>query len=146
MEIKADANLHPYPGLEAAVASELDAAGMTESTVITSFYIENLVRFRAVARPRNLIWLVKNLVFAHIGGIEQALNIAKANGIEEIALHQSMVSPEAATAAAAADIRLGAFAVNDQAAIRRMLDLGITVFTSDHPDLALKMRDQIRGR
>ncbi|MBT3359732.1 MAG: hypothetical protein HN403_08905 [Rhodospirillales bacterium] len=146
IEIKADANLRPYPGLEAAVAAEIDPLGMMERTVITSFFIDTLVRFRAVARPQNMIWLVKKLVFAQIGGMGTVLKIAKIKEIEEIALHQSVVGPEEAQAARAAGVRLGAFAVNDEAAIRRMLDLGVTVFTSDRPDIAIGMRDHIQGR
>ncbi|NQU69960.1 MAG: hypothetical protein HQ514_05390, partial [Rhodospirillales bacterium] len=119
VEIKADANLHPYPGLEASVASQIDALGMMERTVITSFFIDTLVRFRAVSRPRNLIWLVKKLVFAQIGGMESVLEIAKSKGIEEIALHQSVAGLDEAKAARAAGVRLGAFAVNDETAIHR---------------------------
>ena len=146
IELKADADLRPYPGLETAVAAEIDALGMMERTVITSFFIDALVRFRAVARPQNFIWLVKKLVFAQTGGMETALKIAEMKEIEEIALHHSVTGPEEAQAARAAGVRLGAFAVNDEAAIHRMLDLGVTVFTSDRPDIALKIRDQIQGR
>ena len=143
IELKADADLQPYPGLEAALAAEIDALGMMERTVVTSFFIDTLVRFRSVARPLNLIWLVKKLVFSQIGGMAPVLEIAKAKNIEEIALHQSVAGPENGAVARAAGIRLGAFAVNDEAAIRRMLNLGVTVFTSDRPDIALKMRDQL---
>lgn len=145
VELKADADLCPYPNLEAAVTSELDALGMMKRTVITSFYVDTLLRLRALAQPRNLIWLVKKLLFAQVGGIETVLKIARLKGIEEIALHQSVAGPEEARAARAAGIRLGAFAVNDEAAMHRMFDLGVTAFTSDRPDMALKMRDQIQS-
>lgn len=64
--------------------------------------------------------------------------------IDEIALHESVVEQDALREAGQRGIRLGAFAVNDEAAIRKMLDLEVSTFTTDRPDLALKLRDPHR--
>jgi len=43
----------------------------------------------------------------------------------------------------AAGVRIGAYAVNDEADIRAMLALGVSAFTSDRPTLALKIRGEL---
>jgi len=144
IEIKADVNLVPYRGLEDKVARKIEVNNILHRTVITSFFINTLERFCAVATPHNMIWLVKATVFQQIGGIDSILSIAKKKGIAEIALHESVVDQPAVREAGKRGIRLGAFAVNDEPAIRRMLDLGVSTFTTDRPDLALKIRGQLR--
>lgn len=146
IEIKADADFNRYPGVEAKLASEIEASGMIERTVVTSFYIDALVCFREIAKPHNLIWLVKKSVYAQIGGLQPVLEIVKSRNIKEIALHQLLIGPREVAAAMASGIRLGAYAVNDEDAICTMLKLGVTTFTSDRPDIALKLRENIQGQ
>jgi glycerophosphoryl diester phosphodiesterase len=45
-----------------------------------------------------------------------------------------------------AGLGIGGWAVNDEEAIARMLDLGVDVFTTDRPDLALRARESREGR
>jgi hypothetical protein len=39
---------------------------------------------------------------------------------------------------------LGAWAVHEEGPIRRMLRAGVTVFTTDRPTLALRLREEMR--
>jgi glycerophosphoryl diester phosphodiesterase len=47
-------------------------------------------------------------------------------------------------AARAAHVRLSAWTVNTEADLRRMLDLGVDLIMSDHPDLALRLAGRAR--
>ena len=145
IEIKADADFIPYPGLETQLAGEILARGLGARTVVTSFYVDTLARFRQMAEVRGMIWLIKKVVFHQIGGIASVLAVARSHGIGEIALHQSDLGAAEMTAAAEAGIRLGAFAVNDEVAMRKVLALGASAFTTNYPDLALEIRDQFGG-
>jgi glycerophosphoryl diester phosphodiesterase len=42
-------------------------------------------------------------------------------------------------AARASGLRLAAWTVNDEVALRRVLDLGVDIVISDRPDLALRL-------
>ncbi len=141
LEIKLNARLDPYPGIEAKVAAALQAAGMLERTLISAFSLDALARFRAAAEPgRETIWLINPVTLRHIGGIESALKLAAAFGVPEIAPRSPDLSAAMVAAAKAASVRIGAYAVNDAPTIERMLDLGLVAFTSDRPDLALAAR------
>lgn len=140
VEIKLNALQAPYPDIEARVAAALVSAGMLERTVVTAFQLDALARFRAAAEPgRGVIWLIAPPTLRHIGGIETAAALARGQGVEEIAPRAPDV--DAAMLARAEGVRLGAYAVNDRHAIRRMLDLGVVAFTTDRPDIALEERD-----
>jgi glycerophosphoryl diester phosphodiesterase len=41
-------------------------------------------------------------------------------------------------------LKLGAYAVNDEASIRHSFAVGVSVFTTNRPDLALKIRSEYR--
>ncbi len=141
LEIKLNAKAAPYPGIEQAVADALAAAGMLERTVVSAFSLDTLDRFRAVATPgRGVIWLINPMTLRHIGGIQGAIRLAKAAEVPELSPRSPDVDRAMLQAANAAGLRLGAYAVNDLATIRRMLDLGVAAFTSDRPDRALAER------
>ncbi len=143
IEIKAGVDLVPYPGLEKRLAGEIRARRLEQRIVVTSFNVATLTRFREAAQVRGMIWLVKKAVFLQIGGIDSVLTVARDHGIDEVALHQSDFGATEMAAASDAGIRLGAFAVNDEAAMRKVLGLGASAFTTNYPDLALNIRDRM---
>jgi glycerophosphoryl diester phosphodiesterase len=49
-------------------------------------------------------------------------------------------------AARAAKVRLSAWTVNTEPDLRRMLDLGVDLVMSDHPDLALRLAGRAPGK
>lgn len=140
LEIKPDADGRPYVGLEAAVGKALVDHDLLARTVVTSFLVEILEGFRAVQPSVPLIWLVNRIVFRHIGGIGPTIGLARGRGFAEIALHVDNLTAAAMKAADDAGIALGAYGAHDEAALRRMFDLGVSAMTSDRPDLALKVR------
>jgi glycerophosphoryl diester phosphodiesterase len=145
LEIKSAADGVPYPGLEAEIANALVQRKMLPRTLISAFNIDTLGRFRDIAAPRDFLWLVSPQTFRQIGGIGSVLAVAQRFGIPEIAPRIQVMNEGVVAAGKAAGIRVGAYAVNEEADIRAMLALGVSAFTSDRPTLALKLRDELSG-
>ena len=55
-------------------------------------------------------------------------------------LEHTLVDQAVTAAARAARLLLGAWTVNEEAAMRRMLALGVDVLTTDRPDVAGRLR------
>ena len=89
-----------------------------------------------------LIWLVDRSIVRQIGDLDGVLRIAARRGVREIALHESDLGEQECRLADAVGLALGAYAVNDAKSIQRMFDLGVTVFTTNRPDLALQERSE----
>ncbi|MGI9478399.1 MAG: glycerophosphodiester phosphodiesterase family protein [Hyphomicrobiaceae bacterium] len=142
LEIKADANRFRYPDLEAAIAAVLVQHELQHRTTVTSFWIDTLLSFHACLPAVPLIWLVDRSIVRQIGDLDGVLRIAARRGVREIALHESDLGEEECRLADAVGLVLGAYAVNDAMSIQRMFDLGVTVFTTNRPDLALQERSE----
>ena len=140
LEIKADANRFRYPGLETVVADAVTALGLQQRTTVTSFWIDTLLTFQACLPQVPLIWLVDRSIVRQIGDLEAVLRIAAGRGVTEVALHESDLGAEQIDLGRSIGLAVGAYAVNDAASIARMFDLGVTVFTTNRPDLALEER------
>ena len=143
LEIKPGVNYVAYPGFEQLVAAELDALGVLDRTIVTSFLLDILRRFEDAATAAGRIWLVNPLVMAAVGGLGTVLRLARDAGVGEIALHTSVVTTDAINACRSEAFRIGAYAAHDEATIKRMLDLGVSVFTTDDPVAALRVREQL---
>ena len=65
---------------------------------------------------------------------------AAAAGATDLGLDHTLVDEQLVAAAHAANLALGVWTVNDPEAIRRMLDLGVDIITSDRPDLAKRLQ------
>ena len=55
-----------------------------------------------------------------------------------------LIDARVIAAAATARVRLSAWTVNAESDLRRMLDLGVDLIMSDHPDLALRLAGRTR--
>ena len=143
LEIKPDVDGVPYPGLEAEIANVLVQREMLPRTLISAFNVDTLARFKDIAAAKDLLWLVSPQTFHQIGGIGSVLALAKRFEIPEIAPRIQVMNEGVVAAGKAAGVRIGAYAVNDEADIRAMLALGVSAFTSDRPTLALKLRGEL---
>ena len=142
MEVKSDPNHQPYPGLLPHALRLLDAAGMRARTVITSFLAPIVAD--AIQSPGLLghIWLVSPVVMDD-AGLEGVVAIAEAHAIGHLGIRANRLDARVLAHLHAAGLGVGAWAVNDPDSIRRMLDLGIEVFTTDIPTQALAIRAAI---
>ncbi len=140
LEIKADAERFRYPDLESQITEVLVQHAMHRRTTVTSFTIDTLLSFSDSLPDVPLIWLVDRSIVRQIGDLDAVLAIAAGRGVDEVALHQSDLGEEQIRLAHARGLAVGAYAVNDEVSIRRMFALECTVFTTNRPDLALKVR------
>lgn len=144
LEIKADADRFRYKMLEPHVAAALTEHNMQLRTTVTSFTIDTLLSFEQSLPNVPLIWLIDRSVVRQIGDLNAVLRIAVNHGVSEIALHASDINDKHIKIARTLGLKLGAYAVNDEASIRHSFAVGVSVFTTNRPDLALKIRSEYR--
>ncbi len=139
MEIKPDPQHRPYPGLLQAALTQLDAKGMRARTIITSFQADTAAAAAATPGLAGAIWLVSPLVQADIG-LDGIAAVADEMDIRRLGLRISHLDASMMAELRLRGLRVGAWAVNDAAAIKRAISLGVDVFTTDLPSLALELR------
>lgn len=139
MELKPDAGHVPYPGLLAAALAVLDAAGLRGRTVVTSFQADSVAEAVRAPGLAGAIWLVAPLVQDDIG-LGGVVAVARAMGCGAVGIRQNRLDAAVLARLRAGGLAVGAWAVNSEEAIRRMLGLGVDVFTTDMPTTALALR------
>lgn len=139
-EIKAAADGRPYPDFVPRVVAALAAGGRLETTIFSSFLLDTLDDIaRACDRPR--LWLVSPPVLMQLGaaGVTQ---IARARAIPEIGVNIDHADADLMAQVQAAGLEFGCWAAHSSAQIGKALDLGVKVFTTDRPTLAIALREQ----
>ncbi|WP_426955192.1 glycerophosphodiester phosphodiesterase family protein [Muricoccus radiodurans] len=139
LEIKADAERRLYPGIAPRVLAVLREAGMLERSVITSFQAPMITEVRAAGFTGRMVWLCALPVWHDIG-LKGAMGVCKGRKAEGLGLHHSILDASVLEAVRAEGLSPGAWGLKDREDIRRVLDLGVDVFTSDDPVAALEMR------
>lgn len=140
LEIKADAERRLYPGIAPRVLAVLEEAGMLEGAVITAFQAPMLTEVRRAGFTGTTIFLCALPTWADIG-VKGAIGVARGREAAGLGLHHSVLDAAVLAEVRAAGLSPGAWGLKDRADIRRVLDLGVDVFTSDDPVTALAMRD-----
>jgi glycerophosphoryl diester phosphodiesterase len=135
LEIKVDADRARYPGIEEKVLALVHARGLRDRTVIMAFQPETLERVRALDPTIRTSLLVGR---GSVDGVT-AVGRARAVGASDLGLDHRLIDPAVVVAARAAGLSLTAWTVNGEVDLRRVIDLGVTIVTSDRPDLALKL-------
>jgi len=139
MEVKYDTEHVPYPGLLTRALAVLDAAGMRGRTVVTSFQADTMAKAAATPGLAGAIWLVAPPVQDDIG-LDGIAAVAAAIGVRAVGLRQNRLDASGIANLRGRGLGVGAWAVNDEAAIRKVLALGVDVFTTDIPTRALALR------
>jgi glycerophosphoryl diester phosphodiesterase len=141
VEVKGPAAGARYDGLEALILAALARAGLQARATIMAFDPHVLARVRELAPRARTTLLVERASLARVGSRpEQVLDWAAAAGVTDLGLDYTLVDEGLVAAAHAANLALGVWTVNDAEAIRRMLDLGVDIITSDRPDLAKRLQ------
>jgi glycerophosphoryl diester phosphodiesterase len=139
MEVKADAAHRPYPGLLPQALAMLDAADMRGRTIATSFQADTAAEAARAGGLAGAIWLVAPLVQDDIG-LDGIAAVAARAGTRSVGIRQNRLDAETLAGLRRHGLSVGAWAVNDEDAIRRVLGLGVDVFTTDIPTRALELR------
>jgi glycerophosphoryl diester phosphodiesterase len=72
--------------------------------------------------------------------IDEDIHIAQERGFEALVLHHEGATPEKIRKIAATGIEVGAWVVNDQAIMKRLLDAGVTRIYTDRPRLLIELK------
>jgi glycerophosphoryl diester phosphodiesterase len=139
LEIKADGDGRPYPGVVAACLSVLDGLGMRGRTVAMSFQPATVAELAAAGGFRRTVLLLESRPWRGMGAAN-AIGLARACGAEEVGLHIGEFTPAAVAALRAAGFGVGAWGTNHEPSIRAGFELGLDAIATDDPPLALCLR------
>jgi glycerophosphoryl diester phosphodiesterase len=139
IEIKCGPDRVPYPGHAEKVTAALKDARMLERSVVTSFQLDTVLDAVTHDRPMRHVWLVVPQLQVDLG-LDRIIDTAKAARVPMLGLRQNMLDAEIVATVRKAGLGIGGWACNDAAAIARLLELQVDVFTTDRPDLAIEQR------
>jgi len=139
LEIKVDERGQRYPGIEEKVLAILDRHAMGPATVVMAFEVETWKRVRELRPTQRVGALYSGRTLSAMGSTAvREVEAAHRAGAAYVGLQYGLITPEIVALAARLGIALGAWTVNDAAAIDRIIGLGVPLVTSDRPDLVLK--------
>ena len=139
LEMKAGLGRTPYPDHAARIMAALTAGGILDRTVMTSFQLGTVAEVTRYGSPMRHVWLVTPETQTDIG-LAAVIDLARSNGVPMLGLRSNVLDAPMVAQIRQAGLGIGGWACNDAAAIARMFDLGVDVFTTDRPDLALDIR------
>lgn len=139
IEIKPGPGRVPYQGLPRRVMDTLRDQRMLERSVITSFQLGTVHEAASFAMPRTHAWLVTPDLQTDLG-LHGVCAAAQARGVPMLGLRSNKLDAQAVAVVRSAGLEIGGWACNDTATIQRMFDLNVAGFTTDRPDLALRLR------
>ena len=140
LEIKVDAGRKPYPGIEEKALALVNARGLRERVIVMAFEAPTLVRVRALdATIRMALLVSKTRVSRERATAADLVRWARDVGATHLGVEYPAVDVALVTAARGAGLGVAAWTVNEEADIRRLVDLGVDVVISDRPDLALTL-------
>jgi glycerophosphoryl diester phosphodiesterase len=141
IEIKSDVARQPYPGIVPRTLALLDAAGQRGRSWIIGFDADTMAEAQAAGGLAGVAWLLELPVLRDIG-VEGAIAVASSRGFPEIGMHERALDAALLARFRAAGLGVGVWGANHEASINRMLGLGVDVFATDDPPLAIGLRDR----
>jgi glycerophosphoryl diester phosphodiesterase len=140
LEIKVDADRQPYPGIEAKVLGLVRGRGLADRTVVMAFEPETIRRIRALDPSIRAALLVgRGRVEREGVPAREAVRWAKNAGATDLGIDYRILDASVLESARAAGLVVGAWTVNEESDLRAVIASGVSVVTSDRPDLALRL-------
>jgi len=134
-----------YEALEERVLARLSAAGMTDRTNVMAFNPAVIARARSLAPSQRTTLLVgRHHVESAAARPAETVGWAERLGVTDLGPAHTLVDADVVAAARARGLGLIVWTPNDESEMRRLAALGVDVITTDHPDLALRLRDSAR--
>ena len=141
VEVKGPAPGGRYEGLEELVLAALARHGLQARATVMAFNPDVIARVKALSPRARTTFLVSRGAVERAGARpEQTVDWAVAAGVTDLGVEHTLADERLVAAARAAGLALGVWTVNDAADIRRMLDLGVDIITSDRPDLVKRLQ------
>jgi glycerophosphoryl diester phosphodiesterase len=126
-----------YAGLVERTLALVREAAMPGRVNVMGFSPDVVARTRALEPGVPTTFLVAAAHVTDVGARpEETVAWAVRLGATDVGLQHTLASPAVMAAARTAGVRVGVWTVNDEAGMRRAIDLGVDVLTSDRPDLA----------
>lgn len=142
-EIKPGADGLAYRDFVPGVVACLSREGMLERTVFSSFLVETLDELgAATSRPR--LWLVSTPVLRQLG-TGAVIEVARAHGVPEVGVNVDVADAALMAEITAAGLAFGCWGAHDAGQIEKVIRLGVKVFTTDRPSLAMSIRSRLAG-
>ncbi|WP_420963764.1 glycerophosphodiester phosphodiesterase family protein [Brucella sp. IR073] len=142
-EIKPGAGGAPYRNFVPRVVDMLERCGMLHRTTFSSFLVEAQDELAETCeRPR--LWLVSPPVLHQLGA-RAVIELARAHRILEIGVHVDTANAALMAMVQDAGLDFGCWAAHSSAQIEKALMLGVKVFTTDRPSLAIAIRKRMCG-
>ncbi len=138
-EIKPGHDGRPYPGFVPKAIAALDAGGKLATATFSSFLVDTLTDL-ADATDRPALWLVSPPILTQLGA-RGVIEIARLRGIAEIGVNIDTASNALKAMVEEAGLGFGCWAAHTRPQIEKAFDLGVKVFTTDRPTLALSIRN-----
>jgi glycerophosphoryl diester phosphodiesterase len=142
-EIKPGPGGRVYENFVPRVIDTLRRKNMLDRTVFSSFLIRSLDEL-ATNTDRPCLWLVSPAVQVQLG-IDAVAELARAHGIPEIGVNIDHADAGTMARVTGAGLDFGCWAAHSAAQIGKALDLGVKVFTTDRPSLAIALRRGARA-
>lgn len=139
LEIKADGEGRPYPGIVPACLSVLDGLGMRGRTAVMSFQPATVAEAAAAGGFRRTVLLLDGRPWRGMG-VASTAGLARACGADEVGFHVGELTPGTVAAFRAAGFGVGAWGANHEDSLRAAFGLGLDAVATDDPPLALRLR------
>ena len=137
-EIKPGEDGLAYPDFVPRVIETIRGGGMLERTTFSSFLLESLEALRA-ATDRPVLWLVSPMLLRLLG-IKTITELALSRRVPELGFNIDDADTELMHMVQDKGLDFGCWAAHNAEQIGKALDLGVKVFTTDRPSLALAIR------
>ncbi|WP_424811920.1 glycerophosphodiester phosphodiesterase [Roseococcus sp. YIM B11640] len=141
MEIKADSNGRPYPGLVRRCAEVLDQSGLRARTVMMSFEASSVAEAVALGGFEQYVLLIETRPMRALRPAD-AIALCRSCGATELGVHEAVADRALLDALRAAGLRLSVWGANHAESMARALTIGVDVLATDDPPLALEMRQR----
>lgn len=137
-EIKPAHDGRPYADFVPKAVAALAAADRISTTTFSSFLLDTLAEL-SLATDRPSLWLVSPVVLKLVGPAG-VLELARSRAIAEIGVHIDTADRTLQAMTEESGLAFGCWAAHTRPQIEKALDLGVKVFTTDRPTLALEIR------
>ncbi|HSE92599.1 MAG TPA: glycerophosphodiester phosphodiesterase family protein [Methylomirabilota bacterium] len=143
LEIKVDERKQRHPGIEEKVLALVRSRRMEGRTLVMAFERETLRHVRELDPAiRTVLLIGRGEVQRERVWPAESVKWAAGLGATAIGYNHRLIDADVVAAAGKAGLMLAAWTVNEEADVRRMLDLGVDVVISDRPDLVRRLVDR----
>ncbi|WP_206930697.1 glycerophosphodiester phosphodiesterase [Roseococcus thiosulfatophilus] len=139
LEVKADAQGRPYPGLVARCAAVVDQHGMRARTVFMSFEAASVAEAAALGGFAQTVWLAGGWTLRGMRP-RDTVAMCRSCGATELGVPEGLADATLRDALRAEGLRLSVWGANHAPTLHRALRLGVDVIATDDPPLAIRLR------